>query len=135
MSDMNLARSLSRHQLFYLKLVCSGEMVIVWHEPNEGYVEIYRGARGDEHIGITFADSKTRGRNLFKCGNHKSSSIIELRQRGVLIDVGGRLLPNRDAARQFGTPPPLPVPKHIITMSRTRAARVQVVEEDDHAAE
>lgn len=118
---MNVRRSLSRHQDYYLRQIGLGKIVLVWDEDYRRYVEV------EGHFLMPVGGgSKPRGARLARCGNHFSSSVIELLQRGLLVDNGsGRLVPSRDAARQYGRPRPLPVPKRTFKMHRTRAARVQ----------
>lgn len=124
--SMNLERSLSRHQLYYLKEICSGQMVLEWSDYFQRFGIEYRSRDGKRSYGLRLmGDSKPRGRQLVMAGGHLDSSIIELRQRGLLVEQNGRLMPSKEAAKQFGSPPPLVAPKREIAMSRTRAAREQ----------
>jgi hypothetical protein len=116
---MNLRRTLSRHQLLYLREIASGKIVLLLDEEGEAY----RSPSGGHSVSATLT-SKPRG-HMALWGGHFYSSIIEMRQRGLLVDRGGRLVPSDAARRQFGSPPPTPVPPRTFVMSRTRAARFQ----------
>jgi hypothetical protein len=116
---MNLLRSLSRHQIQCLRALARGELVLVFDRESGAYTGRYQYFR---------PRSKLRGRELRlrgMSGNHQESSLIELLQRRLIVDDGGRLVLSPEAARWFGEAPPLPVPRRPVAMSRTRAARAQ----------
>jgi hypothetical protein len=117
---VNIKRSLSSHQKYYLRQVCSGQTVIA-RSPTSGR---YVWQAGADFV-YTMDGSKARGKHA-RWGDHCRSSIIELRQRGFLVDDGeGRLVPSKEVAKQYGSPPPIPKPKRVVRMNRTRAAREQ----------
>jgi hypothetical protein len=119
---MNLKRSLSRHQSYYLGLIADGKLVLV-RDPEDPESKVYIDPEGFEYFRL--GNSKPRRGCRPMCGNHKQSALVELCQRGLLIDMDGRLVPSREASKQYGTPPPLPKKRRVVVMSRTRAARVQ----------
>ena len=109
---MNLKRSLSRHQHYFLREIASERIVYILNRGvycSGGYQVFKPGY--SKYLGVRF-------------GNHEQNSLIELYQRRLLIDSNGRLVPSPQAAKQFGSPPETPAPKREILMSRTRAARV-----------
>ena len=122
---MNLDRTLTRQQKFYLKQICSGALVLVWNEDYKGWVkELSDGAIWCmPHNKVRPSDF---GRGL-RSSRYVwlGTVVVELTQRGILEDVNGRLMPNKDAQRLYGTPPPISVPERVVKMHRTRAAREQ----------
>lgn len=117
---MNLERSLSNHQKYYLGLLCKGHIVLTL-DPETG---IY----GDDRSGSwgwAVKPSNGKGRTSAMCGGHYYKAMAVLWQRGVIVDMNGRLMPSKEAQRAFGTPPPIASPKRTVKMHRTRAARVQ----------
>ncbi len=108
---MNLLRPLSRHHRQCLRWIASGEYVVTWEPEERRWVERYRRYRGgySESYSVILP-SKPRGSRLIMCHGHWTSSIVELLQRGLLVDEGGRLVPSREARRVFGTPEALPAP-------------------------
>lgn len=119
---MKLHRSLSHHQKYVLRALAKGDLTITYDRESDT-VGIQR--RNDVAFSIGRVRSKTRGRNLSASGDHLRSSIIELRQRGILVEQEGQLVLCREAQHQFGAPPEEPPPKRFVRMSRTRAARMQ----------
>lgn len=117
---MNLPRTLSRHHTRLLTNMARGETRILWNE-EYGCWQFARSA-------ITVGASKPMGGRC-RWGQHAEHAVIELLQRGVLLPQGGELALSKEARKAYGTPPALPTPKHVVVMSRTRAARVQVVAE------
>ncbi len=117
---MNLRRSLSRHQAYYLREIASGRIVLFWSTKHHCAV-----SQDGYLLGLA---SKSRGSRLQRCGNHFHSSVVELMQRGVLIRDGDRIVPSKEAGKQYGNPPSIKQPKRTFRMSRTRAARVQAGE-------
>ncbi len=123
---MNYERSLSNHQLYYLKEICLGHLILVEDEAAEKYY-VFTDSKTYPGIHVmTSMNSKPRGGRHILCGGHLFSSVIELKQRGILELVGDRWMPNKEARRQFGEPPALVFPKRPVKMSRTRAARAQM---------
>jgi hypothetical protein len=113
---------LSSHQDYYMRLVASGRLVLVFDHDRKCFVS----AVGEGKFWNTIPSSKPigrRGPSYFIFG-HLNSSIIELRQRGLLVSENDRLVPSREARKIFGYPP-IKVQPRQLKMSRTRAARVQ----------
>ena len=117
---MNLRRTLSNHQLYYLQQIAKGNIIIVT-DPEFDTAPF----KGKDISHWDFPMSKMRGHRAL-WGGHEYSSIVEMKQRGLLVDHEGRLVPCKEAQKQFGKPPPLVLPKKKPKMSRTRAARVQM---------
>ena len=114
---MNFRRRLSRHQARVLTQIGSGELRVRWDAAADHYILSHQGAG---HMWL----QKSKPRLM--SGNHLQNSIVELLQRGLLVDEGGRLVPVRAARRDFGMPPPERIPERHVVMSRTRAARIQL---------
>lgn len=113
---------LSSHQDYYMRLVANGNLVLVFDHERKCFVS----AVGEGKFWNTIPSSKPIGRggpSYFIFG-HLNSSIIELRQRGLLVPENGRLVPDRRMRKVYGFPP-IRVPVRQLKMSRTRAARVQ----------
>lgn len=121
---MNLSRTLTRNQVYYLKQICSGQLVIEWIPEYRYYAEQYKSRDGSTLLFYAAGRSKARGRAVLR-RNHFPDAVTDMLACRVLVDVGGRLMPNAEARRQYGTPPPIPMPRRTFKMSRTRAARVQ----------
>jgi hypothetical protein len=119
---MNVRRSVSTHQHRCLRDIASGRAVVVFDADLRRYVQTSANGHG---INDVILASKPRGNRRVLCGWHFPSSVIELLQRGLLVDEAARLVPSIEAARQYGRPKPLPVVKRVVKMHRTRAARVQ----------
>lgn len=119
---MNLLRSLSSHQKYYLRGIARGFYVLTFDPDHNCYTS--RFSTGED-LYTVISPSKPRGRRLMKSGNHMQSAIVELVQRKVLVDVNGRLVPSKEAAKVFGSPPPPAPAKRTVKMWRSRAAREQ----------
>jgi hypothetical protein len=120
---MNVLRSVSRHQRWLLQQLGKGSIRIT--KESRTFVVTHYYPPPLTPTAIPVSVSKPRGRAaLF--GGHLQSSIVELYQRGILVEEsGGAVVMCREARRQFGTPSALPSPKRFVRMSRTRAARDQ----------
>ena len=126
---MNFARRLSRHQLHVLQNVARGWAKYRWSEAYgcwERYYKCHGGVlRWESHH--TMLMTKTRvSMGGSRCGNHEGNSVVELVQRGLLVrGDGGKLEMSLAARREFGAPPLEVLPRRVVLMSRTRAARIQ----------
>lgn len=123
---MNLRRSLSNHQEYYLRQMCLGRLIVV--ENQDAYEKYGVFYDGKTYPGVQITgrpNGKPRSSPRVLCGGHMYSSITELRQRGILVLEDGRWVPNKAAQRQFGRLPKLSFPPRCVTMNRTRPARVQ----------
>lgn len=118
---MNLRKRLTKIQRYYLEQICSGRTVIVWDIRDGHYVV----AGGEDYV-VRVPHGKPAYSKRWCKRPWLGSVVVELRQRGLLVDDGeGRLVPSKAAAKLYGYPPPLPKPKRVVKMSETRAARGQ----------
>jgi len=96
--------------------MAKGETRIVWNDE-------YRAWQFEPYSMLIAAGKPRNGGG--QCGPHTSHAVIELLQRGVLLAEGDALVLSKEARKTYGEPPTPPPPKRTVTMSRTRAARVQ----------
>lgn len=135
---MNLRRTLSKRQAYYLAQIGRGTLAVRYDEEIRRFVvEEYTKAsrhRKAHMATCSLPASKSRGRHLRMSGDHFNSAMIEIIQRGLLVREDDRLVLSKDARKNFGSPPTLPMPARAFQMSRTRAARVQSVRvpKDEH---
>ncbi len=119
---MNLLRTLTSHQVWYLELICKGEIVLLWNADEKHYVR----QGSNDYIMVMPNNKPWPKKNSFRSRRPwLGSVVVELKQRGVLVDVDGRLMPSKAAVKLFGAPAKIEPPKRVVKMSRTRAARVQ----------
>lgn len=112
---MNLRRTLSRQQLFWLKRIATGQLVL---RRVEGTTADYS---SDDHYYVS-----TGSKPSARCGSHLAKAVVVCFQRGLIAEArAGRLVTVGEAARQFGSPPEPVPPKRAVRMWRTRAAREQ----------
>lgn len=118
---MNLLRTLTKEQLYHLKRLCEGDVVLLWDEEERRYME----QSGPYRMSIPHGNDRQRGRRGRSKRPWLGSVVVGLLQRKLLVDDDGRIMPSKAAAKLFGNPPPLPTPKKEVKMHRTRAARDQ----------
>lgn len=136
---MNLMRSLSSHQKYYLEQICLGKRTAYWSAEERRYVCCeWVNSTGERYYSFVphnkprpkyvtpyYPAKAALGRWAITQRDWFGSAVVELLQRGLLKDVNGRLMPTKEAVKVFGSPPPPPAPKRTVKMSRTRPARDQ----------
>ena len=115
---MNMKLSLHQRQVVW---EISRGLVYYWSEEWRCWAR-----RGD--LTYTADHEMLMSKSRARCGNHEGNSVVELVQRGAIVEEirdGLRVLVLcKDLRKRYKPVPPPPPKKRVFPMSRTRAARV-----------
>lgn len=127
---MNVRRRMNKHQARLLAWISDGRVEIRWDGESDAYV-----SRNRWNLRFPFSGwsvfarrSQHKPRSLAGCNDLKA--FVVLLQRGwIALASDGRVVVAGAARRKYERQTPIAEEARIVTMSRTRAARVQAAEE------